>query len=86
MFAYREAPQESTTFSNCSTKDGPGTMTILRELWENEKSDDEFVESYQYVVDLRNRIESTCEMARENLKDSKDRYKKHYDRKAKVRS
>ena len=63
-----------------------GPMTILRELWENEKSDDEFVESYQYVVDLRNRIESTCEIARENLKDSKDRYKKHYDRKAKVRS
>ena len=48
-------------------------MTILRELWEYEKSDDEFVELTQYIVDLRNRLESACVMARENFKDSQQR-------------
>ena len=38
------------------------------------------------MLDLRNRIESTYEMAREHLRNSQDRYKAHFDRKVKVRS
>ena len=37
------------------------------------------------MLDLRNRIESTCEMAREHLINYLDRYKAHFDWKVKVR-
>ena len=38
------------------------------------------------MLDFRNTIESTCEMAREHLRNSQDRYKAHFDRIARVRS
>ena len=61
-------------------------MTILRELWINDRPDEELIETYQYMLDLRNMIESTCEMAREHLRNSQDRYVAHFDWIAKVRS
>jgi hypothetical protein len=41
--------------------------------------------SYQYVTDLRNRIEDTCKLAREELSKASECYKKLYDRKARPR-
>ena len=38
------------------------------------------------VFELRNRLESTCKLARENLAHAQVRYKKYFDRNAKVRS
>ena len=70
LFAYREVPQESTGFSPFELLYGRtlrGPMSILRDLWTKEGIDNEVITTYQYVFDLRNRIEDTCTLARENL-------------------
>ena len=88
LFAYREVPQESLGFSPFELLYGRqirGPMSILRELWTNEKPDEEVKTTYQYVNDLRNRIEETCNLAHESLMHAQLRYKSHFDRKAKLR-
>ena len=39
-------------------------MSILKELWTEEQEAEEVKTTYQYVVDLRNRLEETCQFAR----------------------
>lgn len=89
LFAYREAPQESLGFSPFELLYGRsvrGPLTILRELWSKDLEDEEVKTTYQYVVDLREKIESTLKIAQANLGSSSSRYKRHFDRKAKQRS
>ena len=65
MFAYREAPQQSTKLSQFEllhTRNVRGPMAILRDLWSNEKADTEVKNVYRYTFDLRNRIEETCKL------------------------
>ena len=88
MFAYREAPQESTGFSPFELLYGrtvQGPMYVLRKLWTNETMQEEVSNVYQYVVDLRNRLEKTCELAAENLRNAQSKYKSHFDKKSKMR-
>ena len=88
-FAYREVPQESTGFSPFELLYGRtlrGPMSILRDLWTKEGIDNEVITTYQYVFDLRNRIEETCTLARENLLTAQQRYKKHFDKTARLRT
>jgi len=63
-----------------------GPMTILKELWTKEISDPEIKSTYQFVIDLRDKLESTCKLAKENLKLASSKYKVLYDRTAKVRN
>ena len=42
-------------------------MSILIELWAKEIADPQVRTTYQYVLDLRERLESTAALARENL-------------------
>ena len=89
LFAYREVPQESTSFSPFELlyrRTIRGPMEILQEIWSGKESNEESVNAYRYVFQLRNRLESTCQLARESLKQSQVRYKKYFDRKAKVRT
>ena len=44
------------------------------------------ITTYQYVFDLRNRIEETCTLARENLLTAQQRYKKHFDKTTRLRT
>ena len=46
-------------------------MAILRELWSDEVNDEQVLSTYQYVIQLRERLEQTCKLARENLKKCK---------------
>ena len=88
LFAYRETPQESTGFAPFELLFGRtvrGPMTILKELWTNETTQSETKNTYQYVLDLRDRLEKTCELAQNELAKSQDRYRKYYDRKTKPR-
>ena len=88
LFAYREVPQESTGFSPFELLYGRsvrGPMTILKELWTHEVQDPEVKTTYQYIFDLKERLERTCELARENLGKSSARYKVAYNRKARDR-
>ena len=89
LFAYREAPQESLGFSPFELLFGRalrGPMTLLRELWTKEQLDEDVKTTYQYVCDLRDKLERTVKLAQENLKQASSRYKRHFDRKAKARS
>nr|XP_006813473.1 PREDICTED: gypsy retrotransposon integrase-like protein 1-like [Saccoglossus kowalevskii] len=75
LFAYREAPQASLGFSPFELLYGRtvrGPMAILRELWTNENVEPETKLTYTCVLDLRNRLEQTCEMALKELHKSSD--------------
>jgi len=88
LFAYREVKQESTGFSPFELLYGRtvrGPMTILRKLWTKEQSSDEIRTTYQYVLDLRNRLEETCGLVKDSLAKSSLKAKKHFDRKARMR-
>lgn len=60
-------------------------MIILRELWTKEVNDLEVRTTYQYIVDLKGRLESTCTMAKENLEKATQRYRVNYNKRAKKR-
>ena len=45
-----------------------GPMAILRELWSGEAPYEQVLSTYQYVIELRDRLEQTCKLAHENLK------------------
>ena len=60
-------------------------MSILREFWTSEQCD-EITTSYEYVLDLRNRIADTCEIARQELEKSQASHKVHFDKSSKPRS
>ena len=63
-----------------------GPMTILKELWTNEVADSEVKSTYQYVTDLREKLELTSHMARDNIRKAVSRYCKYYNRKSRTRS
>lgn len=88
LFAYRETPQSSTGFSPFDLLYGRrvrGPLCILKELWTGEIAEDETKSTYQYVLDLQQRLEETCDLARRELQKSQRKYKMYYDRKAKCR-
>ena len=38
-------------------------MAILRELWSGEVNSEQVLSTYQYVIELRERLEQTCQLA-----------------------
>ncbi|XP_013382645.1 uncharacterized protein LOC106153310 [Lingula anatina] len=88
LFAYREVPQASLGFSPFELLYGRtvrGPMEILKELW-TESTTPEVQNTYQYIIDLRNRLEDTCKLARESLRAAQGISKHHYDKKARDRT
>ena len=88
LFAYREVPQASMGFLPFELLYGRtvrGPMTILKELWTEEFDEAEVKTSYHYVIDLREKLEQTLKLAREELKRSQARYQRYYNRNAKDR-
>ena len=87
LFAYREAPHASTGFSPFELLYGRavrGPLPILREIWTNEKTDLETKTTYQYVLDLKERLGRTCKPAHQELQKSCERYRKYYNKGCKV--
>ncbi|KAK7114676.1 hypothetical protein V1264_000698 [Littorina saxatilis] len=88
LFAYREVPQDSLGFSPFELLYGRtvrGPMQVLRQLWTEEESNDEIRTTAEHVIDLRNRIEETCKIARDHLAKSAIRQAHFYDKKTKKR-
>ena len=88
LFAYREAPNESLKFSPFELLYGRtirSPMTILKELWTEEETDSEVKTTYQYVVDLKHRLEETMKLAQNALRRASNQNKKYFDRKARPR-
>ena len=87
LFAYREVPQVSTGFSPFELLYGRsvrGPMQVLKELW-TQPEETELQTTYQYVFDLRNKLEETCQIARNSLEKAQGVYKQYYDRKGRNR-
>ena len=59
-------------------------MQVLKELW-TEKETPEVSNTYQYVLELRNKLEETCKIARDSLYDTQSFYKHHYDKSTRQR-
>ncbi|GFR70659.1 zinc finger protein [Elysia marginata] len=88
LFAFREMPQESTHFAPFELLYGRtvrGPMHILRELWTKDIEEPEVKTSYEYVLNLRDRLDNTLKIAREELEKAQGRQKHFYDRTAKCR-
>ena len=88
LFAYREAPQKATGFSPFKLLYGRtvrGPVQILKELWTGETGGTEIKTSYQYVFELRERLNNTMKIAQEELLKSRKKNKALYDRRAKRR-
>jgi len=60
-------------------------MTLLRELWTGEVKEAETKTTYEYVLDLGERIESTCALAMEQLSKVQTSNQKYYNRKTRNR-
>ena len=88
LFAYRETPQESTGFAPFEILFGRtvrGPMQILKELWTKDLEQPETKSTYQYVLDLRDRLENTCKIVRDAVEKAKVKHKTYYDKKARSR-
>ena len=55
-------------------------MAILRELWSGEVNDEQVLSTYQYVIELRERLEQTSQLARDNLEKVQFKQKTYYDK------
>ena len=88
LFAVREIPQESLGFSPFELLYGRnvrGPMQILRELWSVEETDEHARLTYQYVIDLRERLEKTCKLAQDNVRSLDIKQNAFYDKRARLR-
>ena len=88
LFAYREIPNDSLKFSPFELLYGRnvrGPLSILHELMTNSSIDEEVKTTYQYVLDLRTKLQETAKNAVKNANISANRYKEYFDRKAKPR-
>ena len=88
LFAYREAPQSSLKVSPFELMFGRsvrGPLTILHELWEGDTPKGEVRSTYAYVLDLEERLQTTCQIAKEELLKSQELDVKYYNRKARAR-
>ena len=88
LFAVREIPQESLGFSPFELLYGRnvrGPMQILRELWSVEETDEHERLTYQYVIDLRERLEKICKLAQDNVRKLDIKQNAFYDKRARLR-
>lgn len=88
LFAYREVPQESLKFSPFEMVYGHvvrGPLAVLRELWTGEIHSEEEKSTFQYVLELRERLEETCQLAHEELVKARASQRKHFNKKARQR-
>ena len=61
-------------------------MQILKDLWTDENDTTETRNTYQYILELKEKLEKTCKLARESLHEAQRVYKHHYDKKTRPRS
>ena len=84
----REVPQESLRFSPFELFYGQnvhGPKSFLRELWTNDVEDEEIRSTYDYVINLRKRLEHTCKLPMKNSQKVQGKQKANYNRRAKPR-
>lgn len=89
LFAYREAAQESLGFAPFEMLYGRsvrGPLKILRELWTHDQDNPDVKTTYEYVTQLRDRLQDTWDLAHKHLLQHQDRQKKLYDYRSRERT
>ena len=64
-------------YSSCNVR---GSMTILKEFWIVESKSADVKTSYEYILELRKRMEETIKLAQEELKKNQFICKKNYEK------
>ena len=89
LFAYREVPNDTLKFSPFELLYGRkvrGPLSVLHDLWTNNDIDDEVKCTYQYVLDLRTRLEESAQLASLHANVNSKLYKMYFDKNSKTRS
>ncbi|XP_076059457.1 uncharacterized protein LOC143036085 [Oratosquilla oratoria] len=88
LFALRELPSDRTGFSAFELLYGRsvrGPLTVLRDLWENRTLHEEERSSFQYVIELQEKLTECSQMAAQQADISSSRYKAYFDLKSQNR-
>ena len=88
LFSYREVAQASLGFSPFELVYGRsvrGPMSVLRDIWAYEDINEQTKTTYQYVLELRERLESTCKLAHDELRKTQGNQHKWFNKKAKAK-
>ena len=88
LFSYREVAQASLGFSPFELVYGRsvrGPMSVLRDIWADEDIKEQTKTTYQYVLELRERLESTCKLAHDELRKAQGNQHKWFNKKAKAK-
>ena len=89
LLLIEKCPKESlglSPFELVNCRSVRGRITILKELWTKDVPDPNVKTTYQYVLDLKERLQSMAELAKVSLEKSSTRYKKCYDLKNRNRT
>ncbi|XP_076036803.1 uncharacterized protein LOC143022466 [Oratosquilla oratoria] len=81
LFALRELPSDRTGFSAFELLYGRsvrGPLTFLRDLWENRTLHEEERSSFQYVIELQEKLAECSQMAAQQADISSSRYKAYF--------
>ncbi|NQZ62984.1 reverse transcriptase domain-containing protein [Crocosphaera sp.] len=88
LFAYREVPQETTGFAPFELVYGSiprGPLTLIRDTWLDQKLTNANQSSFEYVNDLKKKIEHTCELAKARTESQMKKSQKRMEKKSKLR-
>ena len=88
LFSYREVTQASLGFSPFELAYGRsvrGPMSVLRDIWADEDINEQTKTTYQYVLEPRERLESTCKLAHDELRKAQGNQHKWFNKKAKAK-
>ena len=88
LFALRELPSDRTGFSAFELLYGRsvrGPLTVLRDLWEDPTLPDDERSSFQYVIELQDRLNECSQIAAQHANISSSRYKAYFDMKSQDR-
>jgi hypothetical protein len=81
MFAIRTTPNASgySPFELLFGRQGRTHLTFLKELWTGRNNNPETKDTYQYILDLENRITETCEFAQKELSKIRNKNQKYFN-------
>ncbi|XP_076044813.1 uncharacterized protein LOC143027412 [Oratosquilla oratoria] len=82
LFALRELPCDRTGFSAFELLYGRsvrGPLSVFRDLWENRTLHEEERSSFQYVIELQEKLSECSQMAARQADISSSRYKAYFD-------
>ena len=88
LFSYREVAQSSLVFSPFELVCGRsvrGPMSVLRYIWADEDINEQTKTTYQYVLELRERLESTRKLAHDELRKAQGNQHKWFNKKTKAK-